>query len=250
MSLSSVGGASALQQLQAALFKSADVNNDGQLSSDEFSALGQDLQGAGKNASVSITLNTASPAQNFSSDTLSSLLSLQQQSQDDHAEKLFASADADGDGKVTADELTKALEAHAPKDASGADASGAPSAADIAAKMIKDGDTNGDGSLSLDEMKAMKPPGGHHHHHGGPPPADGVAAGSATSGSSGASYDPADANKDGTVSADELIAALQSASSGSGAQASASSSFGLLAQLLSKLTAGAAETSKTAAVTA
>ncbi|MDB5429519.1 MAG: putative signal transduction protein with EFhand domain [Caulobacter sp.] len=226
MSLSSVSGSSLMQQLQQAMFKSADVNNDGQLSSDEFSAIGQDLQGGGKNSQVSTTLSAPSPAQNFSSDMLSSLLSAQH---DSHAEKMFASADANGDGQVTAEELTADLTAHAPKDASGA-----PPASDVAAAMIKDGDTNGDGSLSLDEMKTMKPHGGHHGGHGGAPPAE---ASSSSSSSSSASYDPADANKDGTVSSSELIASLQTASSGSGAQATASSSFNLLAQLLSKLTA-------------
>lgn len=250
MTLSSVGGSAVLQQLQAAMFKSADVNNDGQLSSDEFASLGQNLQGAGDNAQVSITLSFSSPAQNFSSDTLSSLLDAQQSRHAEHAEKMFASADKDGDGKVTAEELTADLEAHAPKDA---DASGAPSAADMAAKMIKDGDTDGDGSLSLDEMKAMKPPGGHHGGPGGPggmggpPPAGAASSADSTSSSSSTSYDPADTNKDGTVSADELIASLTSAASGS--NLSSSNSFDLLSQLLSKLTAGATST-PTAAVTA
>lgn len=233
MSLSSVSGSSLMQQLQQAMFKSADVNNDGQLSSDEFSAIGQDLQGDGKNSQVSTTLSASSPAQNFSSDMLSSLLSAQH---DSHAEKMFASADANGDGQVTAEELTADLTAHAPKDAAGA-----PAASDVAAAMIKVGDTNGDGSLSLDEMKTMKPHGGHHGGHGGPPPAEASSsssgASSTSSSASSASFDPADTNKDGTVSSSELIASLQTASSGSGAQATASSSFNLLAQLLSKLTA-------------
>jgi Ca2+-binding EF-hand superfamily protein len=242
MSLSSVSSNSASAAALQAMFKSADANNDGQLSSDEFTALGQNLQGDTKSAAVSITLTITTPAQNFSSDMLSSLLNAQH---DSHAEKMFASADTDGDGKITAEELTKDLEAHAPKDATGL-----PSAADMAAKLIKDGDTDGDGALSLDEMKAMKPPGG---QHGGPPPADGAGAASdasSTSASStGASYDPADTNKDGQVSADELIASLQSASTASPG-ASASSSFGLLSQLLAKLTEGAQQATQATAVTA
>lgn len=245
MSLSSVGGSAILQQLQAAMFKSADVNNDGELSSDEFSSLGQNLQAGGNNGQVSITLSFSLPAQNFSGDTLSSLLDAQHQS---HAEKMFASADADGDGKVTAKELTADLEAHAPKDASGA-----PAAADMAAAMMKEGDTDGDGALSLDEMKALKPRGGGHHGgHGGPPPAgvaEGASASSTSASPTNATYDPADANKDGRVSAAELIASLQSASA-NGADVSASSSFGLLAKLLSKLTEGSGSTTGAATVTA
>jgi Ca2+-binding EF-hand superfamily protein len=257
MSLSGVSGSGSsalLAQLQQ-VFKSADVNNDGQLSSDEFAALGQKLQAGGNNAS---SPTSSSPSQSFSSDTLSSLLSGQQtQSVHRHhhgggAAKMFADADANGDGKVTASELTTSLAAHAPAGASAT--SDAPSASDIAAEMIKSGDTDGDGSLSLSEMQAMKPPGGA-HGPGGPPPAEATGSSSASA-SASKTYDPADTNKDGTVSSAELLASLQSAISADGAATSASSSFGLLAKLLSQLTSatststGAGAATTTTSVTA
>lgn len=247
MTVSSVSGSSLMQQLQQAMFKSADVNSDGQLSSEEFSSIGQQVQGGGKNGHAPPMKGAASASQNFSGDMLSSFLSMQGAGppQGPDTEEMFASADADSDGSVTSDELIADLQSHAPD---GADSS---RASDMAARMIEDGDADGDGALSKDEMSSLKPQGGPRGMGGpppgGPPPSGGAGgteeADSSSSSSSSGSYDAADTNKDGKVSASELLAALQSAVSSSETEATSSDSFSLLADLLTKLQAGSEKSS-------
>jgi Ca2+-binding EF-hand superfamily protein len=146
------------------------------------------------------------PGGHFSGDTLSSLLSTQ--SVDDLTSSLMTAGDTDGDGLMSASELSSALAANAPEDAP-ADASG-KMAPDIMSAL----DTDGDGSLSSSEIssaittaaadesstQAMR---GLHGHHHGPPPSGGAEG---ASGSSGV-FESLDTNKDGTVSAEELAAA-------------------------------------------
>ena len=224
MTVSSLGGASLLPQLQQARFAKADANSDSQLSLSEFQAIGQEVPSGGKNVRPPPPQGWASSAQGFSGDTLASLLSLQQTSPADRAAAMVGEADANGDGAVTADELSSAMAAKAPKDLP----ADAPAASDMAAKMLADGDANGDGTLSLSEFSAMKP-------HG-PPPAAG-SGGDQTA--SAPSTDAADLNGDGVVSAAELLKSLSSAATHLGADVSSSAADPmqkLLAQLTSNLT--------------
>lgn len=226
MSISSVGASSLLQQMQQALFAKADANGDGQLSADEFNSIGQNLPQTGNSGRAEHHRGGAGGAANFSSETMGSLLSLQQ-SGSDRSAKIFASADADGDGTLTADELAADMAAHAPPGAS------ADTAA-MAADLVSQGDADGDGKLSSSEFTALEPPRG--GPPPGPPPSD-AAASDATASSGGATaYDPADTNQDGQVSMSELLAALQSAQGSlSGFSSDASD---LLAKLLTSLASG------------
>lgn len=261
MTVSSVGSSSLAQQLrelQQAKFTAADANTDGALSLSEFQSIGQNVQGEGKNSPAAALTSQASSGQGFSSDTLSSLISLLQTlqsadtstgAQGSRGDKMFAESDADGDGKVTTEELATAMAAKAPANRS----ADAPSADDMAARMVEQGDTDGDGSLSETEMSALRPKGGPGGPGGpggagGPPPA-GAASTSESSASSGTEdTDPADLNEDGTVSAQELAQSLTSASTKLASDVS-STAADLMQKLLAQLTsamAGESETSVSA----
>lgn len=212
MSVTSATSSTSLAQLrqiqQAAVFKSADADGDGQLSQSEFSSIGQNVQGSSQPKGPPPMRGGGGPGGNFAGDTLSALLSTQ--SVDDVANSVMSAGDTDGDGLMSASELTSALSANAPADAP-ADASG-KMAADILSAL----DTDGDGSLSTDEIstaisnaasdgsstQALRGP------PPGPPPGGGRGAGGAggASGSSGV-FESLDANQDGVVSAEELAAA-------------------------------------------
>lgn len=249
MSISSVGASSLLQQMQQALFAKADVNGDGQLSSDEFMSIGQNLPQPGNGGPPRPIRGGDLFGGNFSPETMGSLLSAQQ----DRADKLtnlFNAADTDGDGQVTADELAANLATTAGSSASSSDL------AAKAASLIKAGDTNGDGSMSLAEFQAIAPP-PHHHRGGNDGDADDGAASAAASttstagaasASSGVTYDPADTNKDGQVSMSELLASLQ-ASQGSFSGFSSEASD-LLAKLLTSLSASVSGSTATSTVSA
>jgi Ca2+-binding EF-hand superfamily protein len=209
MTITSAGSSTSLaqlRQLQQAAFKTADADGDGQLSLTEFQSIGQNVQGSDGQKSPPPMRGAGGPGGHFKGDTLSSLLKTQ--SVDDLTKSVMSVGDTDGDGKMSASELSSALAANAPE--------GAP--ADASSKMASDImsalDTDGDGSLSSSEIssaittaaadqssaQAMR---GHHGHHGGPPPAGGAGG---ASGSSGV-FESLDTNKDGTVSAEELAAA-------------------------------------------
>jgi Ca2+-binding EF-hand superfamily protein len=229
--------------MQQALFAKADVNGDGQLSSDEFASIGQNLPSSGNSDRAEHHRGGGPGAANFSSETMGSLLSLQQSLQSsgsDRSAEIFASADADGDGTLTADELAADMAAHAPPGASG-------DTATMAADLVSKGDTDGDGTLSSGEFAALKPPGGPlpgGPPPGGPPPSD--ASSSDTASTDATSYDPADTNKDGQVSMSELLASLQSAAGQlSGFSSDASDLF---AKLLSSLAQSTETTSDTTSV--
>ncbi len=250
MTISSVGSSSLLQQLlQARAATSTQSTGADSASSDPFASIGQNLPSGGKNGSATAMRGWSSSGQGFSTDTLASLLGAQQSSQTDRAASMFADADADGDGSVTADELATAMAAHAPSDLP----SDAPSATDIAANMIKTGDSDGDGKLSASEFQAMKPHGGHGPHGAGgpppgPPPSDD--SGDASSSAGSASTDPADLNGDGVVTADELAQTLTSAAGSLGSDISGDASDlmqKLLNQLASNLTGSTTSTSSTTA---
>jgi Ca2+-binding EF-hand superfamily protein len=202
-----------MRQLQQAAFKSADTDGDGQLSLSEFQSIGQNVQGSDPQSGPPPMRGGRGPGGHFSGDTLSSLLSTQ--SVDDLTSSVMKAGDADGDGKMSASELSSALAANAPDAAKGTGASD-KMASDIMSAL----DTDGDGSLSsseissaittaaADESSAHAMRGAHGHHHG-PPPADG-AEGASGSGGSGGVFESLDTNKDGTVSAEELAAANSS----------------------------------------
>lgn len=210
MTVTSAGSSTSLaqlRQLQQAAFKTADADGDGQLSLTEFQSIGQNVQGAEGQQGPPPMRGGGGPGQHFKGETLSSLLSTQ--SVDDLTSSLMQAGDADGDGKMSASELSSALAANAPDDAKGLGIED-KMASDIMSAL----DTDGDGSLSSSEIssaittaaadessaQAMRGARGHHH---GPPPSDGA---SGASGSSGV-FESLDTNQDGTVSAEELAAA-------------------------------------------
>ena len=242
MTLSAIGSSSLLRQLQQTMFKTADADGDGSLSSSEFSSIGQSLPGGGNNVSARGMSGRASSAQDFSAETLGSLLSVQE-SRDSRSAEIFASADTNGDGTVTADELAADMASHAPKGGSG-------DTSQMAADLVSRADTDGDGVLSADEFKAAAPKGGPHGAGGpppGPPPTGQADSTSSASGSSEKTYDAADTNKDGTVSMSELLASLQSSSTA--ASGFSTDVSDMLTQLISKLT-DATTTSSTVSVAA
>ncbi len=225
MSLTSIGGSSALQQQLQAMFAKADLNTDGQLSSDEFQSIGQNLPQPGSSGSARPMRGGEGGGQNFASATMGSLLSLQEA----RSEKIFSGADSNSDGTLTADELAADMAAHAPRgDASGTDA------ATRAADLVTKADADGDGALSLDEFKAAAPP---------PPPPPGGGQGpkeAATATTDAASTsDPLDTNGDGKVSMAELLTSLQT--TGSAASGVSTEAADLLAKLIAQLTSDAAD---------
>lgn len=136
-------------------------------------------------------------------------------------QKMFARLDGDSDGKVTQDEFSTAMEKRFGK-SDEASASGRPDAATI----FQQTDSDGDGGITATEfetafkaMRASKSNGGDSAQGprgaGGPPPGPPPSGG--PGGSSGASaaeeaeqvFDEMDTDKDGKVSAEELLAALK-----------------------------------------
>lgn len=147
------------------------------------------------------------------------------------ASDLFSKLNTDGSGGISASELQSALSS-----ATGASSSDVTSEA---SSMIGGLDSDGDGQVSQDELTSgfrqlaqqfddhfhasrtsgMETPGGHGHgHHGmgavaGTSGQGGVGgagdSASATSSSGSPSYDPADANQDGTVRDAERLAYRQ-----------------------------------------
>jgi hypothetical protein len=112
---------------------------------------------------------------------------------DKMAQTMFKKLDTSGDGKIDKSELEAATKGRK-----------GPSADEIMSKA----DTNGDGAISLDELKSSmptKPPGG---PNGGPPPGGPGGPGKPSGDAPAAdkkTYDSADSNKDGIVSASEAM---------------------------------------------
>jgi Ca2+-binding EF-hand superfamily protein len=219
MTITSAGSSTSLaqlRQLQQSAFKTADADGDGQLSLTEFQSIGQNVQGSDGQKGPPPMRGGRGPGGHFSGDTLSSLLSTQ--SVDDLTGSLMKAGDADGDGKMTASELSSALAANAPEGAKGQGIED-KMASDIMSAL----DTDGDGSLSSSEISSAittaaanqssaQATRGAHGHHGGPPPAGGASG-------SGGVFESLDTNKDGTVSAEELAAANTSSDGASGTSA-------------------------------
>jgi Ca2+-binding EF-hand superfamily protein len=182
------------------------------------SPTGQDLPGAGQ-ASTAASTPSAQPASSataaqFTADTLSSLLSAQEAppSSSDVAAKLIGTADTNGDGALSLDEVESAL---------GQDTT---SGADALSQAFAKVDANGDGQLGADELSsaldaqnsasvaqnapsenAQKAHAHHHAHH---------AASSSTDVAS-QMLGAVDSNGDGQLSASEIQTALGSSSSDS-----------------------------------
>lgn len=220
MTVTSAGSSTSLaqlRQLQQAAFKTADADGDGQLSLTEFQSIGQNVQGAEGQQGPPPMGGSGGPGQHFKGDTLSSLLSTQ--SVDDLTSALMKAGDADGDGKMSASELSSALAANAPEGAKGEGIED-KMASDIMSAL----DTDGDGNLSSSEIssaittaaanqsstQATRGAQGHHH---GPPPSGGAEGASASSGV----FESLDTNQDGTVSAEELAAASGDSANGTSA---------------------------------
>ena len=226
MNLSSIGSSSSLLQMQQAMFSRADANSDGQLSSDEFLSIGQKLQGGGSSDPARPMRPGGPGGANFASETMGSLLSLQ--AERPSAEEIFAGADADADGRLTAEELAADMAAHAPPGREDVDAT------DRAAAFLSRADSDGDGALSASEFEAARP-------SGPPPGGSGPAAAEEESGD----YDAADTNQDGVVSMAELLTSLQA--SESKATGFSTEVSDLLQQLLDKLSSATTSTVEAAA---
>jgi len=110
---------------------------------------------------------TAPPAPLFSPDTMTSLMSVQEQPSGGnpfvsaHAQALFSQLDANGDGQVSKSEFEDIFGSNA--DMSKVDG------------LFNALDSNGDGSVSQDELtSAMQASHAHHHHHHHANPSEGV----------------------------------------------------------------------------
>ena len=178
----------------------------------------------------------ASAADQFATDTLSSLLGAQGSSTSSAANSLasmmMGALDGNGDGSLSLDEVNQALTG-----------SGSSSSSSDIASAFSALDTNKDGVVSAQELAAALQSSGlaggsqadptqqaaaqgagghyhHHHHHGG----GGAESASSASASGMASQivGSLDANDDGTVSLDEITQALSASGTGSTASTTTS----------------------------
>ncbi|MBX3737186.1 MAG: EF-hand domain-containing protein [Candidatus Didemnitutus sp.] len=127
-------------------------------------------------------------------------------------QKMFARLDGDGDGKVTQDEFVTAMEKRLGANASAA--SDTPDAASVFQKMDSDGDGGidlGEFKTAMETLRTARHGGGGPQGAGGPPPPPPPGESEESSASEDAQqvFDAMDTNKDGKVSADELLAALK-----------------------------------------
>ena len=222
MQVSSVSASYYMQQMQQTMFQKADSNNDGSLSLDEFSAAGPE-----KNSGSSSAANTARAEKLFksidtdgdgsvsenemstfmsklSSETQSSVISLQQQQfgGKDPMMDLMSKADSNGDGTLSLDEFTAAK----PDDVS----------SDQSNKMFSEMDANGDGEVTQDEMKTFAE--SHHNHHAAgvghmPPP---TSSGDDDSSSGTSLADILSGNSSSDTSGTSSLADVLNQTSGSG----------------------------------
>lgn len=240
--VSSIGGGSggfdisAMKQMQEKMFKAMDTNGDGKVDKNEMSAFQKNQQANGmqggpsvdeifkksdSNSDGGITLqemqdsmakiaqqmmqSQASPSASGGADSNSS---------SDLKDKVFKTGDQNGDGSISKDELSKLL----------SNSSQSNTTADDLMNAL---DTNKDGSISKSESDAAVDKAGQQRHAQGPPPPPPPADSSSSSSdktSSNQIFDALDTNKDGTVSASELLAALSSKDSSSSDNSSSDTS--------------------------
>lgn len=171
MQISGASSSPYLQQLQQSLFQKADTNTDGSLTLDEFTATGSE-----KSAGSASTTDKAK------------------------AEKLFKSIDANGDDKVSGDELGSFFTKLSSSTQSSLLQIQQQGGADHASDFLSRADTDEDGGLNLDEFTAAGPKG-------------------ASADKSKEIFGEIDADGDGTVTKDELTAFDQSRDAGKSGEA-------------------------------
>jgi Ca2+-binding EF-hand superfamily protein len=224
-SISGVSGgfsAASLKQMQEKMFKSMDSNNDGKVDKNELSGFQKTQQSKGMqggpivdaifkksdtNSEGSITLqemqdNMAKIAQQMMQSHSPSSASggTDINSSSDLKDKVFKTGDQNGNGSISKDELSKLLR----------NSTQSNTTADALMNAL---DTNKDGSISKSESDAAIDKAGQQRHAQGPPPPPPPADSSSSASNKTISnqiFDALDTNKDGTVSASELLAALSS----------------------------------------
>ena len=228
MTISSVNVSTLLQQMQQSLFGSLDKNADGVLSQSEFQAIGQNVPASANTAASSGAASTSTvqatalsaPSQSFSSEILQSLLSMQN-----------SDALSSFDPASAASNMEQAY---------GTNGSMTQSQFESAMKSLDSNSGQGGGRV-----------GHHHHYHHSEGAASSTQAADQT-------FQAADANGDGNLSASELtgyLSAQQQAAQQGVAQYQATSDLlnGFLSNLLSAVGGGstpATTTTATQAVTA
>lgn len=175
------------------LFAKIDTQNSGSINQDQFK---NEMELIKPDKSVHSSSNMLASA------ALNAIMQLvQQNNSSDSAsskqDEMFTKIDANSDGNVSKDEFVNARPHEVTQE--------------MAERLWGKLDTENKGSLSKEEfqtaMKANDPKG----HDGAPPPSDNDDKTSSTN----KKYNPLDTNKDGKVSAEELLAGLNSAASSS-----------------------------------
>lgn len=114
-------------------------------------------------------------------------------------QRMFSNADANGDGKISKNEMTKVV-ANMPQ--------GGPSVDDIFSKL----DTDGDGSITQSEFAAREK--AHGQPHGGPPPMMSGTGNMSSADFLKQLFSDADTNGDGKITKDELTQVMANAPEG------------------------------------
>ena len=238
-SISALGGgfsAASLKQMQEKMFKAMDANSDGKVDKNELSAFQKKQQTNGMQGGPSVDeifkkSDTNSDGGITLQEMQDSMAKIAQQMMQGQAppsasggtdsnfssalkDKVFKSADLNGDGSISKDELSKLL----------SNSSQSNTTADALMNAL---DTNKDGSISKSESDAaIDKVGQQRHVHGPPPPPPPADSSSSSSGKTSTNqiFDALDTNKDGTISASELLAAFSSKDSSSSDNSSSDTS--------------------------
>lgn len=183
-----------MQQLLQSM-RSSTTTASGATSSTSGAAVGQNFPSVGGKGPPPPAMNIqGSSGEGFNDETLSSLISLQENEHGGGArggKGVFEALDTDADGALSTDELTAAL-----TNALG----GSADVSTAVSTLVSDGDSDGDGQLSGEEFHALA-------RASGPPPGGETRSASGVAGGAGKVFDALDTNQDGTISAAELAAA-------------------------------------------